>query len=278
MGNPRPVKVWLMLFAESDSLVGWKYWVIGCQRRGSGIGFRGLSGVDRLFCEKGFDGSWHEVSDWEAVLNPPANIGRRDIEGGHADMVNAAARDGCFAGVLAAVDGDDAGQFTDTFGLVPVDEVIDRVGSEQQKQFAFGAVAGDRIECVDGEGCAWPVDFDAADDQLRVPGGRQFEHIDSGVGVGHLLGVLVRRRATGHQPDGIQSELFTAFGHEDEVSVVDRVERTSVDAQFHVSLVRVSSRSCEAVFWFRRFLSVVSRVFAEREAVRIVPPVPDPRK
>ena len=80
------------------------------------------------------------------------------------------------------------------------------------------------------------------------------------------------------ESDGIQSELFTAFGHKDEVSVVDRVERTSVDAQFHVSLVRVSSRSCEAVFWFRRFLSVVSRVFAEREAVRIVPPVPDPRK
>jgi hypothetical protein len=37
--------------------------------------------------------------------------------------------------------------------------------------------------------------------------------------------------------------LFAAFGHEDEVSVVDRVERTSEDAQFHVSLVRVSSRS-----------------------------------
>ena len=77
------------------------------------------------------------------------------------------------------------------------------------------------------------AEFPPVDRERRVPSHGEVEHLGPGLAGRQVSPVLVRRVAGDDEPDLVQPQLLAAPLGEQQVAVMDRVERAAVEAELH---------------------------------------------
>jgi hypothetical protein len=84
------------------------------------------------------------------------------------------------------------------------------------------------------------------DRESRLVRNRGAEHFETDRRVGGLIGLLVRRDSGGHENDLLELQCFQRFTSQDQMGVVNRIERAAVNAEFPQRRSRFLFASAEA--------------------------------
>ena len=200
-----------------------------------------------------FAGARRHKTNALSLANAAADVGRREIDARHRDDLNAVANrrpelppQGFQVGhrPIAPIDGDNRRQLRDSRRVSPQREIRQRVGPDQKKEFPRRVVGMKLPERVDREAAAFAGQLHAIHRKLRMAGDRKFEHLGAPLARRDRLGHLVRRRAGRNEPDLVEPAFFAAAFGQDQVSKMDRVERSAEKTKSHARFPQpVSNRA-----------------------------------
>ena len=122
---------------------------------------------------------------------------------------------------------DDAGEPGDPPWLAPREEIQERLGAHDEEHVL--ARDAERLERVDGVRRARATQLKVGDGELRVPDHRELHHRVPVRRRGQVRGRLVRWDGGRHKEDPVEGEGVQHLVGEEEVPVVDRIERPAED-------------------------------------------------
>jgi hypothetical protein len=175
-----------------------------------------------------------QVPDGGAAGDPAADVAGGDGQGRDLHSVDAAggARDLADQPVEIVAGpggGDELGLGEDLVGLLPGEDLEDRVGpGDEEQPGTVGLLGPDPAQGVDGVGGAVVVDLQAADREGGVRGGGDHGHQVAVLG-GADPNRLLPWPAGGHEHHRVQVELPARLLGGDEVAVVDGIEGAAHD-------------------------------------------------
>ena len=127
----------------------------------------------------------------------------------------------------------------DAPGRPPAEQVEERLGADDQEQLLARDAQG--FERVDGVRGPRAAKFHVGDGEFRMAGDRELDHRVP-VRRGGQVGVrLVGRPRGGHEQHAVQTEQLRHVVGEQQVSIVDRIERAAEDGRARHDQRRVDS-------------------------------------
>jgi hypothetical protein len=149
----------------------------------------------------------HEVPDRLAGMDPVTAVGGADRHGGdlhQGDPVGGQPR--LRQLVPGTGDPDELGEPEQLVGVLPGQDLGQRVGAGDEEQLGVGALAPEVAQGVDGEGRATAVDVDARHREARVGGGRDDGHQVAVLGGGDVAPLLLPGLPGRHEDDLVEAE------------------------------------------------------------------------
>ena len=165
--------------------------LLGVVRRFGGRGRCGR-GIQVVLGDVLDDAVGHEVPDRLPGADAVAAVGGADRHGGHlhqVDPVGGQARLGEL--VAGAGDPDELGELEQLVGVLPGQDLGQRVGAGDEEQLGVGALGAQVAQGVDGVGRAVAVDVDPRDGEARVGCRRDDGHQVAVLGRGDVAPLLL---------------------------------------------------------------------------------------
>ena len=131
---------------------------------------------------------------------------------------------------------------------MPGKDIHDRVCSRDEVELDVVGIARAQLaEGIDRIGDAGAIDLEATGVKRRVRGSCQHRHGVAILGVAHVLALLERRRTGRHEQHQIEIERLARLLGGDQVTVVNRVERSAHDTQAVRALRVVAERRQQSI-------------------------------
>src|SRR6476661_9696159 len=171
------------------------------------------------------DAVGHEVPDGLAPFDAGAAVGGADRHGRDLLEGDPVAGQPVVRQLMAGTgDPDEVGELEQLVGVLPRQDLGQRVGAGDEEQLGVGPFAAQVAQGVDRVGGTGAVDVDPAHREAGVGGGGDDGHEVAVLGRADLALVLLPRLTGGHEDDLIEPEPGLDFGGGHQVAVVDRVE------------------------------------------------------
>ena len=106
------------------------------------------------------------------------------------------------------------------------------IGAEEIDEFGLRVARAEFHDRIDREGRKCAPQFKIVDGKERLAFGGSGEHIQARLRLGWRHVELVRRNCGRHKDDPLELQLFERFAGEDQMPVMNRIERAAVDSNF----------------------------------------------
>jgi len=130
----------------------------------------------------------------------------------------------------AASEDDELHHFGEFGKAVPRREAADVVFSDEIEQLQVRLALAERLDCVDGIGWRRTPEFDLIESKTRLAPDRSAQHFQTDIGRRQLLIHFVGRSGSRNKDNGFKVERFECFTRQNQVTVMDRIEGATEDA------------------------------------------------
>lgn len=205
--------------------------------------------VEVVLFDEGAHRLGNEIADGLAARNPAANLGGRDVDTAGEPWELAR------AGIAASPEDHEAHespQFVDPppgvqCGHVVLADEIEKLGAGMSRAGVLDGLNGKTRTCT--------MDFRIVEREARFTGDGDCNHVAAQLGGGRRRGELMRRERGGDKYDLIELQLLNRLTSENEMTVVDWVESSAVEAEAHeMAMVNpIARNTASAVFSMQAF-------------------------
>jgi hypothetical protein len=113
---------------------------------------------------------------------------------------------------------------------VPRRQAADVIFSDEIEQLHVGLALAECLDCVDGIRGRRTAEFHRIEDKTRFVSDRTTQHFQTDIGCRQLLIQFVGRSGSRNKDHGFKIKRFEGFARQNQVTVVDRIEGTTEDA------------------------------------------------
>ena len=130
----------------------------------------------------------------------------------------------------AASEDDELHHFGEFTKAVPRREAADIVFSDEIEQLHVRLALAERLDCIDGIGRRRTPEFHRIKGKTRLTFDRSAQHFQTDIGRRQLLSQFVGRSSSRNKDNGFKVERFEGFARQDQVTVMDRIEGATENA------------------------------------------------